>query len=217
MSSRAAPGIVPDHSTSCRTAARSTISSTATTRPVSSAATIQPAGGDSGWPGRSQRASRLEAEQAVGAEIDDRLQPGDEVLLGHRLGELSARLQPGQQLGRHLRPVDGRAATTGGLRGVHGDVGVAQQLRRRSVAVGAATPMLALTSRSSRPPRMTGSCKRAAARRAPPAPLADDDANSSPPSRHHEVVLAADVGEPALTASSSSSPASWPERVVRRA
>ena len=76
-------------------------------------------------------------------EVDDRLVVEDELVALDRLPQVGLELEPLDDRGAHLRLEELVAAEPGGLRAVHRDVGVAEQVlaaaRRRT-----AIPMLAL-------------------------------------------------------------------------
>ena len=71
---------------------------------------------------------RLDAEQVAGAQVHDRLVVQQELRLPHRLVELGLHLAPLARRVLHGRLVHDVAALAGGLRRVHGDVGIAHQL-----------------------------------------------------------------------------------------
>ena len=71
---------------------------------------------------------RLDAEQLGGLEVDDRLELEEELLARQRLVQVVLEPQALAQLFLHARMEHDVAALAGGLRVVHRDVGVAQQL-----------------------------------------------------------------------------------------
>ena len=74
---------------------------------------------------------RLEADDAVGVQVEDRLVVGEQVAVADRRPQLALLLNPRQHRGVHLLAVGLEAVLAALLRLVHGDVGVPQQLLAR--------------------------------------------------------------------------------------
>jgi hypothetical protein len=72
---------------------------------------------------------RLEARHAAEVEVDDRLVVEHELLVLDRPLELLAAVEPCQRVHVHVGGVDGELVRPAALGGVHGQVGVAQQVR----------------------------------------------------------------------------------------
>ena len=71
---------------------------------------------------------RLEAGDAAQVQVHDRLVVQDQFLVLDRPLELLAAVEPGEGVDVHVVGVDGEAVRARGLRRVHGEVGVAQQV-----------------------------------------------------------------------------------------
>ncbi len=84
---------------------------------------------------------RLEAEGPARAEVDDRLVVEDELAALERPPQVGLELESGDRGGMHRRLEDLVAAAVDALRGVHRDVGVAQQLGRADgIGIGDGDP-----------------------------------------------------------------------------
>ena len=123
---------------------------------------------------------RLEAGDLGRRQADDRLVVHGELVALDALAQLGLERQPAHRAGVHHRVEQLVAAAAGGLRAVHRDVGVAQQVVHRADTAGrpARCPMLAdaYSSRS------------VDARTARPAPAADDRRPGTTSSGDAEVV-----------------------------
>ena len=100
----------------------------------------------SGW---CQRASASTPTVAPVVEVDDRLVVGHQLAAGERLAQLGLEPEPLDGAGVHVVLVGLEAALAAALGGVHGEVGVAQELlAARCPACAKAMPMLTLADTS---------------------------------------------------------------------
>ena len=157
-------------------------------RPVDSATGMNRSGGTRPRVGECQRSERLDADDGVRVEVDQRLVVDAELAALEAEPKLVLEAEQLAELARHPVLVELVAAAAGLLRRVHGDVRVADQVVARAGGRAWETmPMLA-PSVSWWPATATGSDSRSRSRCATPIAAGSSasssrSANSSPPRR----------------------------------